>query len=66
MFFAEFVFEPAEGSLVLDRPGQPAPGALISDSADEVGHVLEPDPGRQRIDDDQVHSVRHLGVLPRR
>jgi hypothetical protein len=25
MFFAEFVFEPAEGSLALDRPASPRP-----------------------------------------
>src|SRR5262249_57425333 len=48
----EFVFEPAEGSLALDSACQPAPGARTGDSVGEVGHVLIPDPGRQRINDD--------------
>jgi hypothetical protein len=64
MFFAEFVFEPAEGSLALDSPGQPAPGALIGDCGGEVGHVLVPDPGRQRLDEDQVQFVEVDGCLP--
>jgi hypothetical protein len=50
----EFVLEPAEGSLALDNLAQPAPGAFIGGCFGEVGHVLVPDPGRQRLDDDQV------------
>jgi hypothetical protein len=64
MFCVEFVFEPAEGSLALDSPCQPAPGALIGDSAGEVDHVLVPDPGRQRLDDDQVQFIEVDGCLP--
>jgi hypothetical protein len=64
MFFVEFVFEPAEGSLALDSPCQPAPGALIGDSVGEVGHVLIPDPGRQRLDDDQVQFIEVDWRLP--
>jgi len=30
MLLAELIFEPAEGSLALDGPGQPAPGPLIA------------------------------------
>jgi YD repeat-containing protein len=64
MFFVEFVFEPAEGSLALDSLCQPAPGALIGDSVGEVGHVLVPDPGRQRLDDDQVQFIEVDWRLP--
>ena len=60
----EFVFEPAEGSLALDSPCQPAAGALIGDSVGEVGHVLVPDPGRQRLDDDQVQFIEVDWGLP--
>ena len=61
----ELVFEPAEGSLALDRPCQPAPGPFVGYPIGEVGHVLVPDPGRQRADDDQVQLVevdRRLAV----
>ena len=54
MFLVELIFEPAEGSLALDRTCQPVPGAFIGYPVGEVGHVLVPDPGRQRLDDDQV------------
>jgi hypothetical protein len=64
MLLVELVFEPAEGSLALDSPCQPAPGALIGDSAGEVGHVLVPDPGRQRLDDDQVQFIEVDWGLP--
>jgi hypothetical protein len=64
MLFVELVFEPAEGSLALDSPCQPAPGALIGDSVGEVGHVLIPDPGRQRLDDDQVQLIEVDRRLP--
>jgi hypothetical protein len=65
MLFVELVFEPAERSLALDSAGQPAPGAFLGYSVGEVGHVLVPDPGRQRIDDDQVQLIevdRRLSV----
>ena len=64
VFLVEFVFEPAEGSLALDRPCQPATGALIGYCVGEVGHVLVPDPGRQRIDDDQVQLIEVDRRLP--
>jgi len=54
VFLMEFVFEPAEGTLALDRAGQPAPGVFIGYPISEVGHVLVPDPGRQRVDDDKI------------
>jgi hypothetical protein len=53
----EFVFERAEGALAADSACQPAPDALIGYPVGEVGHVLVPDPGRQRIDDEQVQFV---------
>jgi hypothetical protein len=61
----ELVFEAAEGSLAPDRTCQPAPGTFIGYPVGEVGHVLVPDPGRQRVDDDQVQLVevdRRLAV----
>jgi hypothetical protein len=64
MLFAEFVLEPAEGSLALESPCQPAPGAFIGDPVGEVGHVLVPDPGRQRPDDDQVQFIEADRCLP--
>jgi hypothetical protein len=54
ILLAELVFEPAEGSLALDRTCQPAPGTFIAYPHGEVGHVLVPGPGRQRANDDQV------------
>jgi hypothetical protein len=45
------------GCFALDGPCQPAPGAFIGDGVGEVGHVLVPDPGWQRIDADQVQFV---------
>ena len=44
--------------------GQPAPGVLIGDPVGEVGHVLVPDPGRQRLDDDQVQFLEVNWCLP--
>jgi hypothetical protein len=58
MLLVELVFEPAEGSLAPDRTCQPAPGTFIGYPIGEVGHVLVPDPGRQRVDDDQVQLVQ--------
>src|SRR5258708_3018104 len=52
----EFVFEAAEGSLALDGPGEPLPGLPAGDRLGEVGHVLVPDPGRQRVDGSEVRS----------
>jgi hypothetical protein len=57
MLLVELVSEPAEGSLALDRTCQPAPGTFIGYPIGEVGHVLVPDLGRQRVDDDQVQFV---------
>src|SRR6266496_670659 len=57
MLLVELVFEPAEGSLALDGPCQPAPGLFIGNRLGEVRHVLVPDPGRQRVDADQVQVV---------
>jgi hypothetical protein len=65
MLLVELVFEAAEGSLAPDRTCQPAPGTFICYPIGEVGHVLVPDPGRQRVDDDQVQLVevdRRLAV----
>jgi hypothetical protein len=53
----ELVPEAAKGAFALDGPCQPAPGAFIGDGFGEVGHVLIPDPGWQRIDADQVQLV---------
>ena len=64
MFLVEFVFEPAEGPLALDSPCQPAPGALIGDPVGEVGHVLVPDPGGQRLDEEQVQFIEVDRCLP--
>jgi hypothetical protein len=58
------VFEPAEGSLALDSTCQPALGALIGYSVCEVGHVLVPDPRRQRINHDQVQLIEVDRRLP--
>ena len=65
VFLVELVFEAAEGALALDRTGQPAPGTFIGYPIGEVGHVLVPDPRRQRVDDYQVRLVevdRRLAV----
>ena len=64
MLLVELVFEPAEGSLALDRTCQPAPGTFIGYPIGEVGHVLVPDPGRQRINHNQVQFVESTGVWP--
>src|SRR5947207_1822504 len=53
----EFALEPAEGALALDGPREPSSGALVADPLGEVGHVLVPDIGRQRIEIDQVHGL---------
>jgi hypothetical protein len=63
----EFVFEAAEGALALDGPQEPAPRAFIGNGLGELGHVLVPAPGRQRVDADQVQLVevdRRLPVDP--
>src|SRR5260370_14801755 len=41
MRVVELIFEPAEGSLALDGPGQPAPGPLIGNSLGEVRYTSE-------------------------
>jgi len=56
-------FEPAEGALAPDRPRQSPPGSLVADLIGEVGHVLVPDGGRQRINADQVELVEAGGGL---
>src|SRR5262249_8471524 len=53
----KLVPEPAEGAFALYGPCQPAPGAFVGDGFGEVGHVLVPDPGWQRIDADQIQFV---------
>ena len=60
----ELIFEPAEGPLALDSPRQPPPGSLICDSVGKVSHILIPDPGRQRIDDNQVQLIEVGRRLP--
>lgn len=57
IFVVQFGFEPAEGSTALDGPCQSPTGFLVGDLFCEVGHVLVPDVGRQRIDADQVQLV---------
>jgi hypothetical protein len=64
ILLVEFVFEPAEGSLALDGPCQPAPGAFIGNCFGEVGHVLVPDTGRQWIEHTRSSSSRSTGVCP--
>jgi hypothetical protein len=51
-------FEPAEGALALASPRQSPPGSLVADLISDVGHVLVPDVGRQRIEADQVQLVQ--------
>jgi hypothetical protein len=60
----ELVFEPAEGSLALKGACQPAPRVLIGYSGGEAGHILVPDPGRQRVNDDQNQLVEVDRRLP--
>src|SRR5262249_51562156 len=64
ILLVELVLEMAEGSFALDGQCQPAPGAFISDCVGEVGHVLVPDPGRQRVDADQIQLVGVDRCLP--
>jgi hypothetical protein len=54
ILLVEFAFDAAEGTPAPDRPGQPAPGTFTGDPVGETGHVLVPDPTRQRADDSQV------------
>src|ERR1022692_43945 len=61
VLLVQFVFEPAEGALALDSPRQPPPGSLVADLLGEVGHVLVPDVGRQRMYADQVQFVEVNG-----
>jgi hypothetical protein len=56
-------FEPAEGTLALDGARQSPPGSLVAELISEVGHVLVPDVGRQRIDADQIRLVEVDGCL---
>ena len=50
----------AEGSLALEGPSR----SLIGDCFGEVGHVLVPDPGRQRVDADQLQFLEVDRCLP--
>ena len=64
MLIVELVLEAAEGTFALDGPRQPASGAFIGNGLGEVGHVLVPDPGRQRIDETRPRSSRSAGAWP--
>ena len=48
----------AFGALALESPRNSPPGSLVADLIGEVGHVLVPDAGRQRIDADQIPLVK--------
>jgi hypothetical protein len=60
----QHVFEAAEGALALDGPQEPPTGAFIGNRFGEVGHVLVPDPGWQRVDAEQVQLVEVDRRLP--
>jgi hypothetical protein len=64
VLLVELVLEPADGSLALKGACQPAPGVLIGNSGGEAGHILVPDPGRQRVNDDQIQLVEVDRRLP--
>ena len=67
---AEFTFEPAEGSLALDSPCQPAPRRVHRLSVGEAGHAARYQaPGGQRVEDGQVQLIedrQHLAVMQAR
>jgi hypothetical protein len=61
------IFESAECALALYGSGQDAAGSQIADADGEVGHVLVPHVGRQRLDREQIQLVevdRGLTVDP--
>jgi hypothetical protein len=57
----QFVLEATEGALARDGSCESAAGRLVADAFGEVGHVLVPDVGRQRMDRDQVQVVEING-----
>jgi len=53
----ELVPEASERSPSLQRVAQPPAGRAVADAFGEIGHVLVPDEGRERVDHDEVQLV---------
>jgi hypothetical protein len=62
--FMELVLKSPERPPPLQRLGQASASCAVADAVSEVGHVLKPHVGRERIDDDEIELVDLDGVLP--
>lgn len=57
VMFIDLVLESSKGSPRLKGPGQTSADCAVADALNEIGHVLKPHVGRERIDRDEIEFV---------
>ena len=60
----DLILEVSECSPPLQRLCQLPAGGAVADAGSKIGHVLIPDVGRERVDDDEIQVIDFDGVLP--
>ena len=62
--FVDQVLESSERPSPLQSLGQASAGRAVADAVGEVGHVLKPHVGGERVDDHEVQLIDLDGILP--